>query len=99
MAWTLTATGSLGSSSCDENPLIALTADEDQPLGSEDRAVARPKRHVTVEARKVIADVKAASCEMLPKALETLERLASADLVGSKRSSTGREGHFAVTKE
>lgn len=35
----------------------------------------RPKRPATVEARKTIADVKAAAREMTPKALATLEQV------------------------
>ena len=35
----------------------------------------RPKRPATVEAHKIIADVKAASREMTPKALATLEEV------------------------
>ena len=35
----------------------------------------RPKRPATVEARKIIADVKAAAREMTPKALATLEQV------------------------
>ena len=35
----------------------------------------RPKRPATVEAHKIIADVKAASREMTPKALATLEQV------------------------
>jgi hypothetical protein len=35
----------------------------------------RPRRSATLEAHKVIADVKAAAREMTPKALETLEQV------------------------
>ena len=35
----------------------------------------RPKRPATVEAHKIIADVKAAAREMTPKALATLEQV------------------------
>jgi hypothetical protein len=35
----------------------------------------RPKRPATIEAHKIIADVKAAAREMTPKALATLEQV------------------------
>jgi hypothetical protein len=43
--------------------------------GKSGNLAGRPKRPATVEARKIIADVKAAAREMTPKALATLEQV------------------------